>query len=110
MDKMTIGKSKPAERLRHSLTYGNLWPHILSLIKRRKEVYAYTLGDLIKKEFEFEPNRIMLYVVLYKLEHEGFIQAVHKKEDRRKYYALTAKGNDLLKFGKKYLQALGKRL
>lgn len=106
----TLSASKPFKRLDHLLTYGNIWMYILSLLRREKEVYAYTLGERIEKEFSFKPNMIMLYVVLYKLETEGVIKAAHKKDDRRKYYVLTNKGDSLLKFAKRCLIKLGKKL
>ncbi len=101
-------KTKPAKRLAHSLTYGNLWLYILSLIKKKKKVYGYSLDKEIEKTFGFKPNMIMLYVVLYKLENEGLINA--EFEQRRKYYALTEKGQNALGYGKKYLGDLGKKL
>ncbi len=85
---------KPLKRFVHSITYGNLWPYILNLVSK-KEVYAYTLPDLIQTEFGFKPNKIMLYVVLYKLESDGYIKGRFK--DRRKYYKITAKGKRILK-------------
>ena len=59
-DAFSIQKSKPAERLKHSLTYGNLWIYVLSLINEQGDVYAYTLSESIEKDFLFRPNRIML--------------------------------------------------
>ncbi len=105
-----VQNSKPAARLKHLLTYGNLWLYILSLIKEHKEVYAYTLGDMVEQEFFFKPNRIMLYIVIYKLEDEGIIKAKQKNKERRKYYEITKKGNEILNFAKDYLIMLGKRL
>lgn len=105
-----VEKSKPVARLKHLLTYGNLWLYILSLIKEHGKLYAYTLDTTIENEFFFKPNRIMLYVVLYKLEDEGIIQAKQKKDERRKYYSLTKKGLDTLTFAKEYMNNLSKRL
>ena len=102
--------TKPARRLKHLLTYGNLWLYIISLLNENKEIYAYVLDQEIEKEFFFKPNKIMLYLVLYKLEDEGHIKAKERTADRRKYYALTKKGQALLRYAKKYLNALSKRL
>ena len=101
-------KTKPAKRLIHSLTFGNIWQYILSLIKSRKKVYAYELDREMEKEFSFKPNKVMIYVVLYKLEDEKLIKS--EFEERRKYYALTEKGENVLNFGKRYLTGLAKKL
>ena len=101
-------ETKPMKRLEHSLTFGNLWLYICSLIRKRKKAYAYALDDDIEKSFSFKPNRIMIYVVLYKLEAEGIIAS--KFEDRRKYYTLTSKGEKTLATGKGYLKKLSGRL
>ncbi len=105
-----IMDTRPTKRLKHLLSYGNIWMYILSLIKEKKEVYAYTLDKQLEEEFFFRPNRIMLYVVLYKLEDEGIIKGKQKTIERRKYYVLTKKGEGVLKFTKEYLNTLSKRL
>lgn len=100
-------KSKPILRLEHSLTHGNLWLSILSLMKSGK-VYAYVLPDGIKKKFGFSPSKLMAYFVLYKLEDERLISA--KFEGRRKYYAITAKGKSALFEAKLCLRSLSGKL
>ncbi|MDD5337091.1 MAG: helix-turn-helix transcriptional regulator [Candidatus ainarchaeum sp.] len=107
MNDVEAKETKPLRRLRDSLTTGNLWLHMLSLMKAGK-VYAYALPESMEKEFRFRPNRVMVYVVLYKLEAEGLIGSAF--EERRKYYHLTRKGADTLRRGKKYLAALSRRL
>jgi DNA-binding PadR family transcriptional regulator len=102
--------TKPIARLKRLLTYGNIWLYILSLLKDKGEVYAYVLDGEIEKEFLFRPNKIMLYIVLYKLEDEGLIKAKQKTGDRRKYYAITTKGQEALKLAKEYLNNLSMRL
>ena len=57
-------ETKPVARLSHSLTYGNIWLAILSLMKRRR-VYAYVLPEEIRKNFGFAPSKLMAYFVLY---------------------------------------------
>ena len=100
--------TKPIKRLRHLLTYGNLWIYILSLIRKNKKVYAYALDEQIEKSFSFKPNKVMVYIVLYKLESEQLISS--EFEERRKYYKLTKKGNDTLVAAKKYFQSLVKKI
>ena len=86
--------SSPIKRLRNLLTSGNLWLYILSLIEKNGKLYAYALDEQIEKHFLFRPNKIMVYVVLYKLEGEGLITS--KFEERRKYYRITSQGSDEL--------------
>jgi len=102
------GTSKPMARLENSLTHGNIWLSVLSIIRRKRRAYAYVLDQEIEREFGFRPNRVMVYVVLYKLEGEGLIRSSF--EGRRKYYTLTASGRDALGKGRDYLAALAKRL
>ena len=100
--------SSPIKRLRNLLTSGNLWLYILSLIKRNGKLYAYALDEQIDKEFLFRPNKIMIYVVLYKLEGEGLITS--KFEKRRKYYRITAKGKKTLESAREYFKMLSEKL
>jgi DNA-binding PadR family transcriptional regulator len=105
---MDAGQARPMARLRNMLAGGNLWLYILSLMRRRKKVYAYELPERIEGEFSFRPNRVMIYVVLYKLEEERLIGS--QFEERRKYYHLTAYGRKVLGKAKGYLALLAKRL
>ncbi len=101
-------QAKPMARLRGALTAGNLWLYILSLMRHERKIYAYGLPERIEKDFLFRPSRVMIYVVLYKLEAEGLIRS--EFEERRKYYHLTEKGKAALNGAKEYLALLAKRL
>lgn len=98
----------PVRRLRNLLTNGNLWLYVLSLISSDGELYAYSLDKKIEERFSFRPNRIMIYVVLYKLESEGLIES--KFRERRKYYRLTKTGEDALARAREYFAFLSKKL
>jgi DNA-binding PadR family transcriptional regulator len=98
----------PIKRLKHLLTSGNLWLYILSLIRSRGEIYAYSLDEQIEKEFLFRPNKIMVYVVLYKLEAEGLITSEFR--ERRKYYSITKKGVQALDSAREYFRVLAGKL
>jgi len=104
---MSEEKCKPVKRLNYSLTHGNIWLAALSLMHRRK-VYAYALPDEISRAFGYQPSKLMVYFVLYKLEGEKLISS--KFEGRRKYYALTPAGKKALLDGKKKLSLLAKKL
>jgi len=108
MDRLEAIGSRPIKRLRNLLTGGNLWLYLLSLISREGRLHAYDLDERIAKEFSFKPNKVMVYVVLYKLEAEGLIRS--EQEERRKYYSLTDKGEEALSLAKEYFQILSKRL
>ncbi|MBU0532511.1 PadR family transcriptional regulator [Candidatus Micrarchaeota archaeon] len=99
--------SKPIKRLKKLLTSGNLWLYILSLA-RQKEIYAYELDKEIEKEFFFKPNKIMVYVVLYKIEKEGLITSEY--HERRKYYKITQKGLETLDLAREYFTILSNKL
>ncbi len=100
--------TRPMRRLRRHLTVENLWLYILSLIRKKKEVYAYALPEEIEKRYSFKPSRVMMYIVLHMLEDEGLITS--KMKERRKYYRLTKKGNEALKESRKMLTSLSRKL
>jgi DNA-binding PadR family transcriptional regulator len=102
-----MDSSKPIKRLKRLLTSGNLWLYILSLTEKGK-IYAYELDDAIEQRFRFKPNKIMNYVVLYKLENEGLIKSEFK--ERRKYYSITKKGKETLKLAREYFKFLSANL
>jgi len=101
-------EAKPIKRLKNVLTTGNIWLYVLSLMKRKKKVYAYGLQEEIEKEFYFRPSRIMMYVVLYRLEEEGLVKS--EFEERRRYYSLTKDGRRTMEEAKRYLELLSRRL
>lgn len=98
----------PIKRLKNLLTNGNLWLYLLSLMQKQNELYAYSAGADIEREFFFRPNRIMIYVVLYKLESEGLTRSEFRQ--RRKYYRLTKKGEGALESAREYFHLLSGRL
>lgn len=102
-----MGTLKPLQRLQSSLTSGNLWLSIISLASRAP-VYAYALPAQIQKKFGFTPSRLMVYLVLYKLEAEGLLSSTDVS--KRKYYKSTVSGKKCLQSGKKVLKSWAKRL
>jgi len=99
--------SKPIKRLNRLLTSGNLWLYILSLTEK-SSIYAYELDSEIESKFSFKPNKIMNYVVLYKLENEGLINS--KFKERRKYYTITKDGKKALASARKHFKFLSEKL
>jgi DNA-binding PadR family transcriptional regulator len=100
--------ASPIRRLRNLLTSGNLWLYLLSIMQKDGELYAYALDERIERDFGFRPNRIMVYVVLYRLEAEGLISS--KFRERRKYYRLTKDGERAIGLAREHLRALSARL
>ena len=87
-----------SKQIAHSykvITQGNLWPYVLSIIKKDGKVYAYQLDSIIEKRFGFLPGKVMLYLVLYSLEESGMVKSSFV--ERRKYYTITDKGKTELK-------------
>ncbi len=108
MKTFEVLRTSPVKRLRSLLTSGNLWLYILSLIRINKRIHAYKLDDEIEKEYFFKPNKVMIYIVLYKLENEKLIKS--EFEGRRKYYTITKKGIETLEFAKEYFRLLSGKL
>ncbi len=98
---------KPLLRLYESITLSNLWLSILSLASK-EQIYAYTLADSINKKFGFKPSRLLVYLVLYKLEASGYLKS--HTLGKRNYYSITDNGKLLLEQGKKLLNERAKEV
>ncbi|MDV3103099.1 PadR family transcriptional regulator [Thermococcus waiotapuensis] len=105
--------TSPMERLKVKITKEVLWLYVLSLLKERP-MYAYELKQRIKESFGFEPATVSSYVVLYKLEKEGYVTSEWQESDvgkpLRKYYRLTPKGEKLLEEGIAFLEGILSKL
>ncbi|VVB74123.1 Transcriptional regulator PadR-like family protein [uncultured archaeon] len=92
---------RPLARLERSLTTDNLWIYILSLLSGQR-MHAYAVMEEMEKRFGWRPGLVTPYVVMYKLEEDGFIKGSDK--GRRRYYYITQKGKGLLKAAKRRLK------
>ncbi len=105
--------SDPIERLRRKITKEVLWLYILRLLRERP-MYAYELKQKIKETFGFEPATVSSYVVLYKLEKDGYVTAEWQEQEMgkpsRKYYKLTDDGERLLEEGIKFMEDILEKL
>jgi len=105
--------SGPMERLKNKITKEVLWLYILRLLKERP-MYAYELKERIKEAFDFEPATVSSYVVLYKLEKDGYVTAEWQESETgkpsRKYYRLTPEGEKLLEEGIAFLEGMIEKL
>jgi PadR family transcriptional regulator PadR len=93
-----MAPSGPMQRLEQKTTVECLWPHILSLMTE-EPVYAYEIRGLIKERFGFTVGQVTAYLVLYKLERDGYVKAQWRqvRNRQRKYYSITEKGRKALK-------------
>ncbi len=105
--------TSPMERLRNKVTKEVLWLYILRLLRERP-MYAYELKERIKEAFNFEPATVSSYVVLYKLEKDGYVTAEWQESETgkpsRKYYKLTPEGEKLLEEGIAFLENMVSKL
>lgn len=97
----------PLARLKRKTSVENLWLYVLAELCRG-DVYPYELVKAIERDFGFRPGKVLPYVVLSKLEDEGFVESY--QVERRKYYRATERGRKLLAEGIDYLRALADRL
>ncbi len=99
-------------RLKKKTTAEMLWPYFLKLLKERP-MYGYELQQETQKRFGWKPATVTSYVVLYRLQRNGYV-TMEWKEQRgkpaRKYYKITKKGEELLRDGIKYLKEFYLRL
>jgi PadR family transcriptional regulator PadR len=93
-------------RLKKKTTSEMLWPYFLKLLKERS-MYGYELRQETQKRFGWKPATVTSYVVLYRLQRDGYV-TMEWKEQRgkpaRKYYKITKKGEELLREGIKYFK------
>ncbi len=101
----------PLRRLKDKTTIDVLWVYILSLMEKGP-VYAYEVKEKVEKRFGFEIGKVTAYMVLYRLELEGYVKTEWKLIDnrQRKYYKITESGHKTLNEGLKYLKKLVKDL
>jgi len=95
-------------RLKKKTTAEMLWPYFLKLLKERP-MYGYELRQEIQKRFGWKPATVTSYMVLYRLQRDGYV-TMEWKEQRgrpaRKYYKITKKGEELFREGVKLIKDL----
>ncbi len=93
----------PLNRLKHKTTKEILWIYILRLLIEH-DLYGYELKKGLSQRFDFDPALITSYVVLYRLEREGYVTS--RWDKNKKYYTITEKGKNLFEAGVKYLKKI----
>ncbi|HDH07322.1 MAG TPA: PadR family transcriptional regulator [Thermoproteales archaeon] len=96
-----FSKSKPVIRLKKKLGIETLWIFLLAELKDSDD-YPYSLRLRIREKFGFDPGTVMPYVVLKKLERDGYVSSY--KRDGKRYYRITERGVKLLNSGINYLK------
>jgi DNA-binding PadR family transcriptional regulator len=97
----------PLNRLKKKTSKEILWIYILRLLIER-DLYAYELKKELQTRFNIDPALITSYVVLYRLENEGFVTS--RWEKNKKYYNITKKGRELFEEGIKYIEDIIEKL
>jgi PadR family transcriptional regulator PadR len=98
---------KPLERLKRKTGVENLWLYVLAELARGED-YPYSLIKRIREDFGIEAGKVIFYVVTQKLEEEGLIRSHYV--ERRKYFAITEQGREVLRQGISYLKELSEKL
>ncbi len=104
--------ASPSERFRKSITNDNLWIYVLTLLKKNR-MYAYELNEKIEKEFNFAPGNVTAYIILKRLQIDGYVKASGTEKSggpQRKYYTITEKGKKELEKAKKIYSSMKKFL
>jgi len=100
-------------RLVSKITKENLWLYIIRMLMDRP-MYAYEISKTLDERFGFSTAMITVYVVLYKMQREGFIQIKEEttapNRPDRKYYEATEKGREAFTKGKNFLEDTIKKL
>ncbi len=82
------------------LIKGTLQPVILKLLAGQKRMYGYEITRKVKMltEGKIEITEGALYPILHRLEADGVLQTETEfiGKRMRKYYSLTAKGNEVV--------------
>lgn len=95
------------DRLRDTLTKGNLWLYILTALEGGAAAPA-ELKAAVKGRHSFAPATITFYSVLYRLSREGLVR---KSSDAfRSTYEITPKGRTELAKGRALLSSLASEL
>lgn len=78
------------EHLRETLTKGNLWLYVLSVLECRESASPGEVKRAVEKAYGFSPATITFYTVLYKLRREGLVQRASR--EFRSGYSITPRG------------------
>ncbi len=95
------------DHLRTSLTRGNLWLYVLSVLAENPSS-PQGIKRLVKARYGFSPATITFYSVLYKLKNEGLVRRT--TDEFRSDYELTPKGAAELERARRLLEETGNKI
>ena len=91
------------ERLRSTLTKGNLWLYVLTLLLD-SPARPGEIKDSVKSKYGFSPATITFYSVLYRLRRQGLVKK--SSDDFRARYEITEKGKTELTKGREFIEKI----
>jgi len=91
------------ERLRTTLTKGNLWLYVLALLTA-SPARPGDIKEGVKSRYGFSPATITFYSVLYRLRREGLVKK--SSEDFRAKYEITERGRTELAKGREFMEKI----
>jgi len=89
------------DRLRTTLTKGNLWLYVLKLLSDSPATPG-EIKDGVNSRYAFSPATITFYSVLYKLRREGLVKK--SSDEFRTKYEITERGREELSKGRNFLE------
>jgi DNA-binding PadR family transcriptional regulator len=92
-------------RLRESLTSGNLWLYILSVLED-SEASPREVKERVKERYGVAAAGITFYSVLYRLKREGLVRKA--SGEFRSNYEITPKGRQEIERARKLIREVGK--
>lgn len=95
------------EHLRGSLTKGNLWLYILTVLEKGAAT-PKEVKSLVERGYGFSPATITFYSVIYKLGNEKLVRK--SSETFRSSYEITSKGREELAKAKRLLAETAEEL
>ncbi|MDV3278633.1 MAG: PadR family transcriptional regulator [Nitrososphaerales archaeon] len=92
------------ERLRESLTRGNLWLYILTTLEG-SDASPGEVRERVRERFGFSAAGITFYSVLYRLRREGLVRKA--SGEFRSTYEITGKGREELERARRLIKEVG---
>ena len=96
------------EHLHTSLTKGNLWLYVLSVLEQKPTSSPRGIKQSVQERFDFAPATITFYSVLYKMTREGLVK--RSSDEFRSEYVITPRGREQLTRARALLGEVGSKL
>jgi DNA-binding PadR family transcriptional regulator len=96
------------DHLRETLTKGNLWLYVLTILRERESASPGELKRAVEEYYGFSPAAITFYAVLYKLRREGLVK--RSSREFRSGYSITQRGLSELEKAREMLDQVSRKL